>query len=224
MPVRCVAASGSYASNRHDDRFSSNGALVQQRGCLVLAQGERAVLNFTFTQNVLNGLNVMWDPAPPPAAGSPPGAGLEVAEEAHCPACPGGVHVLFTPILLLGGSYVRGGGAGSWRSVPTRPPPVRAATKPARTAAGFERGAAELCTPPPARTPQLANYVETHNTTSAAAPLRREWFATFVAGDVAVNPAATACAGALSARQLADYHQARAARCARARARCVRAR
>jgi hypothetical protein len=50
MLVKCIAASGCYISNRHNDSFSSHGDEVQQRGCLVLAQGESHVLNITFTQ------------------------------------------------------------------------------------------------------------------------------------------------------------------------------
>ncbi|KAI8475805.1 MAG: hypothetical protein J3K34DRAFT_456007 [Monoraphidium minutum] len=85
---------------------------------------------------------------------------------------------------------------------------------------GFAISADTNCPPPacpggvyPLSTPvlggsYLANFVQTENLTSPVAPLRREWFATFVSGDDAINPAATACGGALTPGQLASYRQA----------------
>eukprot|EP00879_Flechtneria_rotunda_P020350 GHRR01021401.1.p1 GENE.GHRR01021401.1~~GHRR01021401.1.p1 ORF type:complete len:336 (+),score=66.30 GHRR01021401.1:258-1265(+) len=56
----------------------------------------------------------------------------------------------------------------------------------------------------------LANYVQTHNYSARqpAAQLRREWFITYVAGDTAVNPAASACASQLTPAQQASFIQA----------------
>jgi len=108
MLIRCIASSGCYISNRHNDSWSSHGADVQQRGCLEMAQGDTHVLNITFTQNPLNGLVAIWDDASAPTPGSPPGSGVEIGSDTDCPppACPGGIYPLFTPIL--GGSYVSG--------------------------------------------------------------------------------------------------------------------
>lgn len=47
---------------------------VPPRGCISLAQGESTELAFTFTQNPLNGLVVVWDPSGAAPKGAPPGA------------------------------------------------------------------------------------------------------------------------------------------------------
>lgn len=54
---------------------------------------------------------------------------------------------------------------------------------------------------------QLANYVQTENFTSPVAPLRREWFITYVSRDKSVNPLATACSDVLTPQQVATYTQ-----------------
>lgn len=66
-------------------------------GCLVLQPGQEYTMNFTFTQQPLNGFVAIWDPATW-ENDTTPGSGLQMLAETNAPDTPGGIFLLPTPV------------------------------------------------------------------------------------------------------------------------------
>jgi hypothetical protein len=66
-------------------------------GCLVLQPGQEYTMNFTFTQQPLNGFVAIWDPSAW-ENGTTPGSGVQLLAETNFPSAPSGVFVLPTPV------------------------------------------------------------------------------------------------------------------------------
>jgi hypothetical protein len=85
-------------SNAHN-KWSSNSDKVAaaQQSCFYLTQGQGYTINFTFTQDPHAGLIVAWNASS--NSSSTPGSGVTVRDDTNCPSCPGGISVMWTPVL-----------------------------------------------------------------------------------------------------------------------------
>lgn len=63
----------------------------------MLQLGQEYTMNFTFTQQPMNGFVALWDPAAW-EDGTTPGSGVQLLAETNFPAAPSGVFVLPTPV------------------------------------------------------------------------------------------------------------------------------
>jgi hypothetical protein len=70
-------------------------------GCLVLQPGQEYTMNFTFTQQPMNGFVAIWDPAAW-ENGTTPGSGVQLLAETNFPASPSGIFVLPTTVGACG--------------------------------------------------------------------------------------------------------------------------
>jgi hypothetical protein len=64
---------------------------------MLLQRGEEYVLNLTFTQNIANGLTVVWDAASW-RPDTTPGSGFQILSQTNAPSAADGVFVLPTPV------------------------------------------------------------------------------------------------------------------------------
>jgi hypothetical protein len=69
-------------------------------GCLVLQPGQEYTMNFTFTQQPLNGFVAIWDPSAW-EQGTTPGSGVQMLAETNYPAAPSGIFVLPAPVSVM---------------------------------------------------------------------------------------------------------------------------